>query len=144
MANYECAVRTNYFHVKDEFEFKELMKKVVCSEDDLDIFERNDKKGETVYGFGCYGSIMGIATEGEDEDEDEYSYDKFIGELQKVIEPNDAIIILEAGNEKLRSIGMYADVITSEGYNMLNLEHMAVESAKNMLRNPDWETECTY
>ena len=141
MANYECAVRTNYFHVKDEFSFKEFMKKVVCSEDDLDIFESKDEKGMTMYGFGCYGGIMGIAAEGEDEDE--YSYDKFIDELRKNIEPGDAIIIFEAGHEKLCSIGMYADVITSEGYNMLNLEHMAVESAKNMLENPDWETKCT-
>ena len=141
MANYECAVRTNYFHVKDEFSFKEFMKKVVCSEDDLDIFESKDEKGMTMYGFGCYGGIMGIAAEGEDEDE--YSYDKFIDELRKNIEPGDAIIIFEAGHEKLCSIGMYADVITSEGYNMLNLEHMAFESAKNMLENPDWETKCT-
>lgn len=142
MANYECAVRTNYFHVKDEFAFKELMGKVVCSEDGLDIFERKDEKGETIYGFGCYGSIMGISAEGEDEDE--YSYDKFIDELRKNIELGDAIIIFEAGHEKLCSIGMYADVITSEGCNILNLEHMAVESAKNMLKNPDWETKCTY
>ncbi len=142
MANYECAVRTNYFHVKDEIAFKELMGKVVCSEDGLDIFERKDEKGMTMYGFGCYSSIMGIATEGEDKDE--YSYDKFIDELQKNVEPSDAIIIFEAGHEKLRSIGLYADIITSEGYNMLNLEHMAVESAKNMLKNPDWETRYTY
>ena len=141
MANYECAVRTNYFHVKDEFAFKEFMKKVVCSEDDLDIFESKDEKGMTMYGFGCYGSIMGISAEGEDEDE--YSYDKFIDELRKNIEPGDAIIIFEAGHEKLCSIGMCADIITSEGYNILNLEHMAVESAKNMLKNPDWETKCT-
>ena len=140
MANYECAVRTNYFHVKDEFAFKEFMGKVVCTEDDFDIFESSDEKGETIYGFGCYGGIMGIATDGEDE----YSYDKFVDGLQKIIESNDAIIIFEAGHEKLRSIGMYADIITSEGYNMLNLEHMAVESAKNMLTNLDWETECTY
>ena len=84
MANYECAVRTNYFHVKDEIAFKELMGKVVCSEDGLDIFERKDEKGMTMYGFGCYSSIMGIATEGEDKDE--YSYDKFIDELQKNVE----------------------------------------------------------
>lgn len=142
MANYECAVRTNYFHVKDEIAFKELMGKVVCSEDGLDIFERKDEKGMTMYGFGCYSSIMGIDTEGEDKDE--YSYDKFIDELQKNVEPSDAIIIFEAGHEKLRSIGLYADIITSEGYNMLNLEHMAVESAKNMLKNPDWETRYTY
>ena len=142
MANYECAVRTNYFHVKDEIAFKELMGKVVCSEDGLDIFERKDEKGMTMYGFGCYSSIMGIATEGEDKEE--YSYDKFIDELQKNVEPSDAIIIFEAGHEKLRSIGLYADIITSEGYNMLNLEHMAVESAKNMLKNPDWETRYTY
>ena len=142
MANYECAVRTNYFHVKDEIAFKELMGKVVCTEGDLDIFERKDEKSMTMYGFGCYSSIMGIATEGEDKGE--YSYDKFIDELRKNVEPSDAIIIFEAGHEKLRSIGMYTDIITSEGYNMLNLEHMAVESAKNMLKNPDWETECTY
>lgn len=142
MSNYGCAVQTNYFHVKDEIAFKELMGKVVCTEGDLDIFERKDEKSMTMYGFGCYSSIMGIATEGEDKDE--YSYDKFIDELQKNVEPSDAIIIFEAGHEKLRSIGMYADIITSEGYNMLNLEHMAVESAKNMLKNPDWETECTY
>ena len=140
MANYECAVRTNYFHVKDEIAFKELMGKVVCSEDGLDIFEMSDEKGETIYGFGCCSSIMGIATEGEDE----YSYDEFVDGLQKIIESNDAIIIFEAGHEKLRSIGLYADIITSEGYNMLNLEHMAVESAKNMLKNPDWETRYTY
>lgn len=142
MANYECAMRTNYFHVKDEIAFKELMGKVVCTECDLDIFERKDEKSMTMYGFGCYGSIMGISAEGEDEDE--YSYDKFIDELRKNIEPGDAIIIFEAGHEKLCSIGMYADVITSEGCNILNLEHMAVESAKNMLKNPDWETKCTY
>lgn len=142
MANYACAIRTNYFHVTDETAFKEFMEKVVCSEDDLNIFEASDEKGETIYGFGCCSSIMGIATEGEDEDE--YSYDKFIDELRKNIEPGDAIIIFEAGHEKLCSIGMYADVITSEGCNILNLEHMAVESAKNMLKNPDWETKCTY
>lgn len=142
MANYECAMRTNYFHVKDEIAFKELMGKVVCTEGDVDIFERKDEKSMTMYGFGCYGSIMGISAEGEDEDE--YSYDKFIDELRKNIEPGDAIIIFEAGHEKLCSIGMYADVITSEGCNILNLEHMAVESAKNMLKNPDWETKCTY
>lgn len=142
MANYACAMRTNYFHVKDEIAFKELMGKVVCTEGDVDIFERKDEKSMTMYGFGCYGSIMGISAEGEDEDE--YSYDKFIDELRKNIEPGDAIIIFEAGHEKLCSIGMYADVITSEGCNILNLEHMAVESAKNMLKNPDWETKCTY
>lgn len=142
MANYECAVRTNYFHVKDEFAFKELMGKVVCSEDGLDIFERKDEKGETIYGFGCYGSIMGISAEGEDEDE--YSYDKFIDELRKNIEPGDAIIIFEAGHEKLRSMGMYADIITSKDHDTLDLSRMAVESAKNMLKNPDWETRYTY
>ena len=140
MANYECAVRTNYFHVKDEIALKELMNEVVCSENVLDIFETNDKNGETVYGFGCYGSINGIQAENEDE----YSYDKFIDELKKIVEPNDAIVILEAGHEKLNFIKMYADVITSEGHRTLDLSHLAVESAKNMLKNPEWETKCTY
>lgn len=140
MANYECAIRTNYFHVTDETAFKEFMEKVVCSEDDLNIFEASDEKGETIYGFGCCSSIMGIATEGEDE----YSYDKFIDGLQKIIESNDAIIIFEAGHEKLRSMGMYADIITSKDHDTLDLSRIAVESAKNMLKNSDWETRYTY
>lgn len=140
MASYECAIRTNYFHVTDEIAFKEFMEKVVCSEDDLNIFEMSDEKGETIYGFGCCSSIMGIATEGEDE----YSYDEFVDGLQKIIESNDAIIIFEAGHEKLRSMGMYADIITSKDHDTLDLSRMAVESAKNMLKNPNWETRYTY
>ena len=38
MANYECAVRTNYFHVKDAGRFREFMKNVCGSEDKIDLW----------------------------------------------------------------------------------------------------------
>lgn len=40
MANYLCSVRTNYFHVKDEDEFRELMSRVYGSEDNIDLWQK--------------------------------------------------------------------------------------------------------
>lgn len=73
MANYQCAVRTNYFHVKDEAAFKKLMANVVCSEDYVEVWEREDENGNKIFGFGCYSSINGLPTQMECEG-DEYSY----------------------------------------------------------------------
>lgn len=42
MANYLCSVRTNYFHVKDEDEFRELMSRVYGSEDNIDLWQKTD------------------------------------------------------------------------------------------------------
>lgn len=39
MANYECTVRTNYFHVKDEEAFRKLVEGIV-SEYGIKLFEK--------------------------------------------------------------------------------------------------------
>lgn len=51
--------------------------------------------------FGTYGSIAGLANASEDEEEfcDDTAYDEFINGLQECVADDDAVIILEAGNE---------------------------------------------
>ena len=65
MANYNCTIRTNYFHVKDEPQFMALMEKVDC-DGDLNLWTRKEDHGEMAFGFGVYGSIYGIKTAVED------------------------------------------------------------------------------
>lgn len=148
MANYGCATRTNYFKVKDVEEFKALIKKTYSGEDGVEIFTRVDSQtGETLYGFGCYSSIDGIVSEEEFEEYVELSepdYDAFIEGLQKIVADDDAIIIQETGNEKLRYVCGYATIITSKEVRYINMDSAAIEAAKQMLNNDEWTTSTSY
>ncbi len=144
MANYCSAVRTNYFHVSDEGRFRKLMGQVYGCEDDVELWEEKDKDGQSVFGFGCYGGISGIpvaTNEGEDE---ENSYDLFIDRLQECVAEDDAIIIFEAGNEKLKYVAGRALVITRSETKDIDITDLAVKEAARMLGNSDWKTRCDY
>lgn len=137
MANYECISRTNYFHVKEAEAFRKFMDTV--SADDLHLWEENDNEHNTVFAFGCEGIIYGIPDENGDD-----SMDRFLTELQKHIVDNDAVILTEAGHEKFRYVTGYAIIITSTGMQTLDIETFALEKAKEMLDNPDFETKTDY
>ena len=112
MANYLCSVRTNYFHVKDEDKFREMMSQVYGCEDSVDLWQETDNEGKTVFGFGCYGGISGVinAKEDENEDVDETAFDEFISGLQKCVADDDAIIIeLKAGATAEQAIEQIKD-----------------------------------
>lgn len=134
MANYNCVIRTNYFHVKDENTFEEFLKKV--SGDDFHIFREGD-----MFGFGCYGSIYGISENNEDDEDD---YDAFLEGLQKQIVDDEAIIITEAGYEKLRYVSGYATVITSQKISTINLEDKSIELAQEMVKNKEYYPQMSY
>ena len=146
MANYCCTVRTNYFHVKDEEEFRALMARVYGSEDSVELWEKEDDNGKTVFGFGVYSGIAGVrnARDDGDEDCDDSAYDEFIDGLQKCVADDDAIIILEVGNEKMRYVVGSATIITSKDYEYLDITNLATERAAQMLCNPGWQTRCDY
>ena len=55
MANYECTIRTNYFHVTDEKAYEELMR-WISAEDFFDI-SKTESDGKVLHGFGSYGSM---------------------------------------------------------------------------------------
>jgi len=111
MANYTCATRTNYFRVNDAENFKAFMARAYGTEDRVDLWEEKDKDGNTVYGFGTFGSIAGLRAASDEDEEDDCDYDAFVDGIQKFVAPDDAIIILESGHEKLRYVTGSALVI---------------------------------
>lgn len=145
MANYCGVTRTNYFRVKDPVKFKELMLNVCADEDDVDVWEEKDENGNTVFGFGCYGSILGLMPDGTDNDDDfDYDYDGFVNGLSACVANDDAVIVLESGNEKLRYIVGGALVVTSKGSIYLDINEIAQMKASKMLDNPNWTTKTMY
>lgn len=146
MANYECAIRTNYFRVKDEGKFRELIDRVYGCDKRNFLWEKQEKTGSKLFGFGCYGGISGVRNAAEDEDDstDESAYDEFIDCLQGCVAEDDAIIIFEIGNEKLRYLTGTALIVTSKEVRFIDLQQMAVREVKDMLSDPQWYTSCEY
>lgn len=146
MANYCCTIRTNYFRVKDPDAFREFMSRVYGDEDNVELFEKLDEEGRPMFGFGTYGGIGGVrnAEADEDDDADESSYDEFIEGLQANVAEDDAVIIFEAGHEKLRYITGIATVITSQKCTFLDITDMATKKAAELLGNSNWATTCCY
>ena len=146
MANYCCVYRTNYFKVKDNEKFKEFMTHVYA--EDLEVFHKKDENGNELYGFGGYGGISGyFNNENEYEDSDEAwdnAYDNFIDGLAKQVAEDDAILLFEVGNEKLRYVVGSVVVITSKAYEYRDITNVGVEIAKQMLNNPNYDTQCSY
>lgn len=140
MDDYNCTVRTNYFHVKDTEAFKALMAKVRGNEDTIKLWEEKDATGETVFGFGLYGRISGVC----DAENDDSAYDEFIYGLQECVADDDAIIIFESGNEKLHYVVGAATIITGNECTYLDITSLAKAQAAELLFNPNWKTKCDY
>lgn len=144
MASYTCAVRTNYFHVKDEDTFRAFAEKLYCNEGDMEVWEDTDKSGKTVFGFGCCSSLTGILSESKNTEEPDAAYDRLIKGLQDQIAEDDAVIIFESGREKLNYVSGLATVITSKECKYLDITNLAVDQARKMLNNKEWETNSNY
>ena len=144
MANYCCAIRTNYFHVKNELEFRSLMEQTYGSEDTIEVWERRDNGGNTMFGFGCYGSIAGLRDMDEDDDLEDTAFDRFLEKLQQCVAEDDAVIILEAGNEKMRYIVGTALILTSKACECLDIADLAERQAAELLAIPSWKTKLMY
>jgi hypothetical protein len=142
MANYTCAIRTNYFRVKDADKFKAFMSTVYSTKAEIKVFESLDKDGVTRYGFGCCGQIRGVFPTNEDGIFSEYA--AFIEGLQELVAEDDAIIIFETGSDGLLYLTGTADVITTEGHKYLRIEDWATKVAAKMLHNPEFTTRVAY
>ena len=146
MANYQCAVRTNYFHVKDPELFRQFMARVYGAEGSVELWEEKDVNDQPVFAFGSYGGIGGLRNAAEDvsAEADETAYDEFICGLQQHVRPDDAVIILESGREKLRYLVGSAQIITCDGYDQMDISKLARHQASVMLNNPGWQTKIEY
>jgi len=142
MANYYATTRTNYFSVKGENAFRELMQSV-SAEDEVHVFEQPQPDGSKKYGFGCYGSIYGIPVEPDRNDLDG-GMDRFLDALQNLVYEDDAIIITEAGNEKLRYVIGFCTVITSKEIQGVSIPDIALHLARKLLGNKNYQTQMDY
>ena len=142
MSNYYGVVRTNYFHVKDEEQFRALMAKTAGDEDGIELWDDViDGDGNPMFGFGVYGGISGVLNDEDEYDDD--SYDRFIDDLKECVAEDDAILIFEAGHEKLRYVGGGVTIITSKGVEYINLEESARKIVRELLGNEQWDTRCS-
>ena len=99
MANYYGFTRTNYFAVKDEEKFRQVVASCQASEENPKVWEEA-VDGQTLFAFGCYGSLSGLPC--GDEEDYECDLGAFHSALQQVVADGHAIIITEVGYEKLR------------------------------------------
>ena len=144
MANYYPITRTNYFHVKDEQKFRDLMNKIVVCDGDLEVWDNvTDENGGKTFGFGGYCSIDGYSEDPDDWGADA-DYEEFITRLSECVAEDDAVIIFEVGFEKLRYLAGFAVVVTSTDYKIIDIRDEACEEAAKMLKNPNWTTRCDY
>lgn len=162
MANYYGMTRTNYFHVNDPEGLEKLLKtKVVCSDETLELFEKTDENGKTMFAFGGYTSIDGVYPSGRPANKNDYDekkefdeeegpeddfpdYNLFVKELQKFLVDGEAIIITEVGHEKLCYLTAYATVITKDDCKSVDLERSAVNKARYMLGNQEYDPHACY
>ena len=143
MANYTCAVRTNYFHIrKSADEFAEFIGHVMGCEDDVQLWVKN-ADGEKTYGFGCYGGIIGVAYEDAEDYDYGEAWDCFVKGLQEFVADDDAILIMESGNEKLRYVSGLVTIITREDCETIDMVGSAVDRARELL-GYSWNTHCAY
>lgn len=142
MSNYYGVIRTNYFHVKDEEQFRALMAKTAGDEGGIELWDDvKDADGKQMFGFGVYGGISGI--QNDDDEYDDESYDRFIDGLMECVAEDDAILIFEAGHEKLRYVGGGVTIITAKGVEYINLEESARKIVHELLGNEQWDTRCS-
>lgn len=144
MSEFIGCTRTNYFHVKDEEAFRKLMSRAVSDTEGIEIWGGTDKDGGKVFAFGLFGSITGFRPADASDGDDPLERDGFFLELRAMVADGDAIIFTEAGHEDLDHIGAWVTVITGTGIQCVNLAAAGLELAKEMLGNPDWDTQNEY
>ena len=119
------------------------MEQVYGSEDAVEVWKKQDDEGNTTFGFGCYGGIAGIR-DTDDDDLEETAFDRFLEKLQQCVAENDAVIILEAGNEKMRYVVGTALILTNKTCEYLDIAELAEKRAAELLAIPSWKTKLTY
>jgi len=133
-------MRTNYFRVTDVERLKAIVEKCEGSEGEKVSLFDEIINSETLYGFGCTAPLQGYY----DEEAEEYDFDSFLDDLQKVVAPGDAVIIMEIGYEKLCYVYGTAIIVTSETTESIDLTQLALQKAAEVVGNSDYQTKTEY
>lgn len=154
MANSIYKTRTNYVHVSDEERFREICRLCTTSDGDrLTAITSKDDNGKPVIGFYTESDVDGYlldennniadvdADDFDDESDYETSYDRFLKDIQSVLDPADALIITTIGYEKMRWLIGNTTIVTRNDIKYENLESLSLNMARKMLNKPEWNTK---
>ena len=142
MANYYAKIRTNYFSVVNSEALKILIS-CLSTGDKVEIFEEKQENGKIKYAFGCTGSINGLPVKNQEGGEED-NLEAFYTALQQLLDKDDAIILTEIGSEKLSYLVSQSTVITKEDIQCVNSKEIALELAREMLGNKEYQTQQDY
>ena len=62
------------------------------SDDEIEVWEEQDDKGNKTFAFGLFGSITGILPKGATDGDEGLNRDIFFKELQAVVAEDDAVL----------------------------------------------------
>lgn len=131
MANYNIVSRTNYFRVTDEARYQELISCLYTdSGDKVDHVSYTGEDGVTRHMFGAYGVISYAEMEEEREDN---SITEFTEKLQEILPDNEAFVLLEIGNEKLRDVTATAIICTRDKDQIIDFAELLSNAVGTML-----------
>lgn len=136
MANYCGATRSSYFYVTDENKYKELMEHIITCEDSLDCWEKKNDDGRIAHAFGGYTQILGYLDDPEEDENPDYDY--FLQKLSEIIAPGSACVIFQSGNEKLRYVDGFVDVVMHNKVKCESLESIA----RDVLKDNGIDADC--
>lgn len=140
MANYCSAVRTNYFKIKDIDKFNSLCASLDGSDVKFEVTEKCGQNFASIWGFDITYRIKNS----EDTDHVCDNIDEFFDKMKDIVADGDAMIWTEIGREKLKYLVGFVCIVTSEQVQFINLENIAIDKAKTMLNNENWETQNNY
>lgn len=157
MANSVYKIRTNYVNITDENEFRRIIGLCTTSNgDNIEVITKMDRDNKIHFGFYVEDDIEGYLIDEDDnivdpcsddfDDEMDYetSFDRFIEDLQKVIAPDDALIITIIAYEKMRWLTSQFIIVTHNDVKHMDMSDLALETTRKMLGNSDWRTEMYY
>ncbi|MDR0287228.1 MAG: hypothetical protein LBI03_05930 [Clostridiales bacterium] len=140
MENAYGRMRTNYFKVTDTEKLKKIVSKCQGTDGEKVVLFDEIVDGEILYGFGCSAHLQGYY----DEETENYNYDDFLDDLQTVVAPGDAVIIMEIGYDKMRYVYGLANIVTSEKAESMDFTQLVIKKAAELLSNPDYKTKIEY
>ena len=143
MANYYGKTRTNYFRVTDPDVLELLIESCFASDDTVTLWKKSTEDGTCRFAFGCEAEIEGINIS-DDPDFPEYDFDDFLKKLQEILPEDEAVIITEVGSEKLRYLCGSVTVVTHNDIEHNTLDMLGRKTAREMLKDPMWDTSNEY
>ena len=147
MSNFYGKTRTNYFCVTDENALRDIISRACGSEDTVHLHVEQTISGEKKFMFLCGSEILGFPEtdeSGEVYEDCDYSFDEFTAALQKILPENEAIIITEVGNEKMRYLLGCVTVVTRNEIKYENLRSLGINIARELLKDESWDTKNEY